>query len=400
MSSQQSPSRAWQLTAIIAVVLAVASIGITLIRTGDDSDQAASSAVVQLPPEKFLMKGAGQQEAAHAPDPNAKVEDYQRPDPTLPKPPSGSVKKFTVDTSERITRVSDEKPGLRVWSYGVNGRMLKGTGASPPIVVDEGDKVRITFRNGSSTAMQVHFPHSFDTHAAEASPQKAFGDVKPGGSLTFEFKADHAGVFMYHCGTKPALRHVGAGMAGAMIVRPTGLQKVDRELWLTQQEFYLGEPNGDASVEKMVAKKPDVIAFNGFASQYLKKPIAVKRGERIRIWVVNAGASFPSYFHVIGSVFDRVWSEGDSRGPAQTMSLGPAEGGFVELTLAAEATYPFVTHAFGDMVRGAIGALRTAKAPAESTSDTTANATGGDGGHEMGGHDMGSMGGHDMGGGH
>ena len=61
---------------------------------------------------------------------------------------------------------------------------------------------------------------------------------------------------------------------------------------------------------------------------------------------------------------DRVWSEGDTRRHAQTLSLGPAEGGFVELTLDREGAYPFVTHAFGDMVRGAIGALKTSGAPA------------------------------------
>ena len=103
---------------------------------------------------------------------------------------------------------------------------------------------------------------------------------------------------------------------------------------------------------------------NGFASQYYEQPIGVRRGERLRIWVLNAGPSLPSYFHVIGSVFDRVWSEGDERRHAQTMSLGPAEGGFVELTLDREGMYPFVTHAFGDMVRGAIGALKTERAAA------------------------------------
>lgn len=192
---------------------------------------------------------------------------------------------------------------------------------------------------------------------------------------------------MYHCGTKPVLRHVGSGMAGMMVVRPRNLPKVDRELWITQQEFYLGEPKGDASVDKMVAKKPDVIAFNGFASQYLKKPIAVRRGEQIRIWVVNVGPSLPSYFHVIGTVFDRVWSEGDERRSAQTMSLGPAEGGFVEFTLDHEATYPFVTHAFGDMVRGAIGALKTANAPKaapQPTDSEMSDMPGMDGGHDAG----------------
>lgn len=364
MSSNTTSVRAWRGLAIISLVVALAALAVSIsVREGSNAAPASSA---QLPPEKFLMKGAGHEEAAHKPDPNAKVETYRRPDPALPAVPSGSVKRFTIDTAERITRVSEEKPGLRVWSFGVNGRHLTGTGGSPPIVVNEGDRVAITFTNGSSKAMQVHFPHSFDTHAAKASPQKAFKDVDPGGSTEFEFTAKSPGVFMYHCGTKPVLRHVGAGMAGTMIVRPRGLAKVDRELWFTQQEFYLGEPNGDASAEKMVAKTPDVITFNGFASQYLKAPISVELGEKIRIWVMNAGPSLPSYFHVIGSVFDRVWSEGAASGPSQTMALGPAQGGFVELTLDEEATYPFVTHAFGDMVRGAIGALKTKGAPAES----------------------------------
>lgn len=376
MTRENDKSRMWRIVAVVATTVAVAAIGVSIALAGGGSDDDTDPITTQYPPEKFLMKDAEHMEKAHEPDPNAEVEAYQRPDPTLPSPPPGAIKRFTIDTAERITRVSDEKPGLRAWTFGVNGEMLTGTGGSPPIVVNQGDRVQLTLRNGSSEAMEVHFPHSFDTHAAEVSPQEAYKDVDPGEQLTYSFTADHAGVFMYHCGTKPVLRHVGAGMAGTMIVRPRGLRKADRELWLTQQEFYLGEPNGDASVDKMVAKTPDVIAFNGFASQYLKKPITVRRGERIRIWLLNAGPSLPSYFHVIGSVFDRVWSEGGARGSAQTLSLGPSEGGYVELTLDEEATYPFVTHAFGDMVRGAIGALRTTGAPDEPAAKTTSRAMG------------------------
>ena len=384
--STSTDSRAWKLVAAAGVALGAAGRGVGLSADSGDArgNAAAPSEVRQYGPEQSLMKGAEHEEAAHAPDPDAPVQTYERPDPALPRVPAGKVKRFRVDVAERLTRVSDEKPALRVWSYGVNGQMLTGTGGSPPIVVNQGDKVEVELTNGSSEAMQVHFPHSFDTHASEVSPQKAYRDVAPGKTLRFRFTAKHPGVFMYHCGTKPVLRHVGAGMAGMMVVRPRGLKPVDRELWLSQQEYYLGQPKGDASVEKMVAKTPDVIAFNGYASQYLKRPIPVKRGERVRVWVLNAGPSLPSYFHVIGSVFDRVWVEGDDRRHAQTMSLGPAEGGFVELTLDREATYPFVTHAFGDMARGAIGALRTTGAKPDEAPRS-------DGGH-MDGH--GSHGGH------
>lgn len=357
--------RLWKGVALAGVALGAAGLGVGL-SAADDQPPARTAASVTIRdygPERALMKGSGHAEDAHKATSATPVEAYRRPDPTLPTVPAGTVKRFRLDVSERVTRVSAEKPALRVWSYSVNGRMLSGTGGSPPMVVDQGDTVEIELTNGGSEAMQVHFPHSFDTHAAEVSPQQAYRDVDPGRTLRFRFVAKHPGVFMYHCGTKPVLRHVGAGMAGMMVVRPRGLTAVDRELWLTQQEFYIGRPKEDASVEKMVAERPDVIAFNGFASQYLKQPIAVRRGERLRVWVLNAGPSKPSYFHVIGAVFDRVWSEGDDRRHAQTMSLGPSEGGFVELTLDREATYPFVTHAFGDMVRGAVGALKTAGAP-------------------------------------
>jgi uncharacterized cupredoxin-like copper-binding protein len=45
------------------------------------------------------------------------------------------------------------------------------------------------------------------------------------------------------------------------------------------------------------------------------------------------------------------------------MSLAPSQGGYAEFTLDQEGNYPFVTHAFGDMVKGAAGILHTTGAP-------------------------------------
>ncbi|HJZ61922.1 MAG TPA: hypothetical protein VKD47_07205, partial [Miltoncostaeaceae bacterium] len=69
------------------------------------------------------------------------VEGYRWPDPTLPAPPPGRVKHFRVDVFEHVTKVSDETVPMRVWSFGVNGRFERGTGVSPPMVVNQGDKV-------------------------------------------------------------------------------------------------------------------------------------------------------------------------------------------------------------------------------------------------------------------
>jgi nitrite reductase (NO-forming) len=82
------------------------------------------------------------------------------------------------------------------------------------------------------------------------------------------------------------------------------------------------------------------------------------------MYVMNAGPSIWSAFHVIGTVFDRTVVEGVVGHDAQTVNLAPSQGGWVEFTLDHDGAYPFVTHGFGDMVRGAVGVLSTSGATA------------------------------------
>jgi nitrite reductase (NO-forming) len=290
-------------------------------------------------------------------------EPFERVNPELPAIPAGPVKHFKVDVYEHVTKVSEELAPTEVWSFAINGVEHRGTGVSDPMVAEVGDKVRIDFVNGSSARMKVRMPHSIDFHSSEVNPGEAFKTVGPGETHSFEFVAKHPGVFMYHCATDPVLHHTGAGMVGAMIVKPKNLAPVDRELWITQQEFYIGKAGGRADMRKMQAKQPDVIAFNGYAAQYKKAPIVVAKGERIRMFVMNAGPSIWSAFHVIGTVFDKTRVEGVEGSHAQTINLAPSQGGWVEFTLDQEGTYPFVTHAFGDMVKGSVGVLATEHAP-------------------------------------
>ncbi len=292
-----------------------------------------------------------------------RFEKFERVDPALPAIPPGAVKRFEVDVYEHVTKVADDLAPTEVWSYAINGVEHRGTGVSEPMVVEVGDRVRIDLVNGSSERMSVRMPHSIDYHSSEVNPGEAFKTIPPGGEHSFEFTAEHPGVFMYHCATDPVLHHTGAGMVGAMIVKPKNLAPVDRELWINQQEFYIGKPGGQADMQKMQAKQPDVIAFNGYADQYKEHPIAVKKGESIRMFVLNSGPSIWSAFHVIGTVFDKTHIEGVVGRHAQTVNLAPPQGGWVEFTLDEEGTYPFVTHAFGDMVKGSVGVLATEHAP-------------------------------------
>jgi FtsP/CotA-like multicopper oxidase with cupredoxin domain len=290
-------------------------------------------------------------------------EKFTKVDPTLPPVPPGPVKKFTVDVLQHVTQVDPQLAPTEAWSFAVNGKAYRGTAASPPIVVTQGDRVQITFVNGSTKKMAVNMAHSIDFHSAEVAPNKNYVDVAPGKRLSIRFVAKHPGVFMYHCATQPVLMHTSAGMMGMMVVKPRNLAPVDKELWLTQEEFYLGAPGKPADMAKMAAETPDVMAFNGYANQYKANPITVRRGEKVRMYVLDAGPSKWSAFHVIGTVFDKTYVEGVVGHDAQTVSFAPSQGGWVEFTLDQEGNFPFVTHAFGDMVKGAAGILHTTGAP-------------------------------------
>ena len=55
-----------------------------------------------------------------------------------------------------------------------------------------------------------------------------------------------------------------------------------------------------------------------------------KPGERVRLFVLNVGPSNTSSFHVVGTIFDRVWLEGNPDNQlraAQTVLLGSSNAG-------------------------------------------------------------------------
>jgi FtsP/CotA-like multicopper oxidase with cupredoxin domain len=363
------------LVGLIAILAALTAAFAFAAAQSDDSGPAAKAAAPAAAP-------AASADAAAVKSPtlaDAKGVDFEKfelVDPTLPEVPAGAVKKFTVDVLQHVTQVHPDLAPTEAWTYAVNGTAYRGTAASPPIVVNQGDKVEITFVNGGSEAMKVNMPHSIDFHSAEVAPNKYYHDIGPGEKLTIPFEAKHPGVFMYHCATAPVLLHTSAGMMGMMVVKPRNLAPVDRELWVTQEEFYLGEPGKPADMAKMGAGTADAMGFNGYANQYKDNPITVKKGEKIRMYVLDAGPSKWSAFHVIGTVFDKTVVEGTVGRHVQTINLAPSQGGWVEFTLDQEGSFPFVTHSFGDMQKGAVGILRTENAP---------KAAGGDHGGDHGG---------------
>ena len=159
----------------------------------------------------------------------------------------------------------------RVWTFG-------GTVPGPVIRVKVGDTIRVHLKNPPENQLS----HSIDFHASQVAWNDEMRSIAPGEELLYEWTADYAGVWMYHCGTAPTLHHIANGMYGMVIVEPReGLSPVDNEFALVQSEWYLGpqkEPT-DLAKASAAAPAPDFVVFNGVANQYADGPIEVGTGE-------------------------------------------------------------------------------------------------------------------------
>lgn len=269
-------------------------------------------------------------------------------DPTLEPAPGATIHQVTFDMTETVLEVA---PGVtqELWTFGdqVPGPVLRGK---------VGDIFEVTIVN------KGQLPHSIDFHASKVAWNVEMRSINPGESLVYRFEAKHSGIFMYHCGTVPALHHIGNGMYGAVIIDPPDLDPVDHEFIFVQSEFYLGPQGEPGDLTKMQNDAWDIVAFNGYHNQYLHAPIRIEPDERVRAWVLNVGPSENSSFHIVGTIFDTVYKEGvlllqpdETRGGAQALDLQPAQGGYVEFTMDAVGLYPIVTHKFSNVGKGALG---------------------------------------------
>lgn len=270
-------------------------------------------------------------------------------DPVLAPAPGGRVHDVTLRVTEASLEVA---PGVQqtMWTFG-------GTVPGPVLRGKVGDVFHVRLVNAGS------LPHSIDFHASRVPPDEVMRSIEPGEELVYSFRAENAGAWLYHCGTSPLLQHVAMGMYGVVVIDPPDLPAVDTELVLVQSDLYLGEDGGVPSMEPLEKGDYDLVGFNGRADQYAASPIRVSAGERVRVWVVDAGPSAPSAFHVVGTQFDTVWKEGayvlrpGGGGAAQVLDLAPAQGGFVEMVLPEPGSYPMVSHRLADAARGATGVL-------------------------------------------
>jgi nitrite reductase (NO-forming) len=275
---------------------------------------------------------------------------FRARDAELPPAAAATVHDVTLTVRDEVTEVA---PGVKqtLWTY-------DGTAPGPTLHGKVGDTFHVTLVNDGTMG------HSVDFHAGSLAPNLPMRTIQPGQHLTYTFTATRSGIWLYHCATMPMAAHLANGMFGAVIVDPPGLDPVAKEFVLVQSEYYLGPQKGVVDTARLAAETPDLVVFNGYANQYAFRPLTAKAGERVRIWVLDAGPNKASSFHVVGAQFDTVFKEGDyllrdggstGTGGSQALDLEPAQGGFVELTFPADGDYSFLTHVMSDAEKGATG---------------------------------------------
>jgi nitrite reductase (NO-forming) len=275
--------------------------------------------------------------------------------PVAPPRVAAHLKQVRLEISHAPITV-DEGVTYDAWTFG-------GGVPGPALRATVGDTVDFTLVN------KAPMPHSMDFHAAEIAPSRYYTNVNPGDSIHYRFVPKVAGVFMYHCGTAPVAAHIANGMYGAFVVDPLVPRPKAHEFVLVQSEFYLTpadttHPARSLDWPKVLDQAPDYVVFNGRSAQYAKHPISVPVGDLVRIYIVNAGPNRVSSFHVVGGIFERAFLDGSASATltgVQTVMVPVGGGAIFEIRLREAGTYPFVTHAFADATKGAVGMLEAGK---------------------------------------
>jgi nitrite reductase (NO-forming) len=326
------------------------------------ADRAARTSMAAMPGMTAAAASNASAPAVAAPitlpENAAALAAARTPFPAALPPTTGSnVRHFTITLKDRVFDIA---PGIHFagWTF-------DGTAPGPVVHVTQGQMIDIALVNGGA------IPHSIDFHAARIAPNAAFTDIAPGATKTFEFKANDPGVFMVHCGTAPAFLHIANGMYFAIVVEPANLPPADVNYVLVSSEWYLNKDGlgAAASLDQVKAQNmtPDWVTWNGYAGQYKAHPLTAKPGQTVRFWVVDAGPSLNTEFHVVGTLLDRAWLNGDLRDAPQhdiQTAVVPAGGsGVFDVKVDEPGIYPFVSHSFASVQLGEVGLLNVGNVP-------------------------------------
>ena len=201
------------------------------------------------------------------------------------QPNGQTLREYAIYAQDKEIEIA---PGVYFPAWTYNGRV-----PGPTLRCTEGDRLRITFINGSAHPHSIHFHgvHPVEMDGVTGAPS---GDIKPGATFVYEFDAEPYGIMPYHCHVAPIKRHIHKGLYGMLIIDPKEGRPPAREFAMVMNAF---DTNFDSANE--------VYAVNSIAFEHVRRPIPVKQGELVRIYLTNfVEFDLVNTFHLHANVFD------------------------------------------------------------------------------------------------
>jgi FtsP/CotA-like multicopper oxidase with cupredoxin domain len=274
-----------------------------------------------------FREGATVDHAANGFNPTATLRDFDW-GTTSKRPDGRTLREWEVVARDQEIEVA---PGVSFPAWTFNGRV-----PGPTLRCREGDRLRIRFVNASAHPHTMHF-HGIHPAEMDGVPMVGRGTIAPGEDFVYEFDAEPFGLHLYHCHVGPLAEHIARGMYGTFIIDPARSRPRADEMVMVQHGWnttFDGQGN-------------QLYAVNGIPFHYMNEPIRVKRGELVRIYLVNVLEYDPiNSFHVHGNFFD-YYPTGTRLEPTEytdTVVQGQGQRGICELRFPHPGRYMFHAH--------------------------------------------------------
>ncbi len=216
--------------------------------------------------------------------------------------PNGAALPFKIVDGAKVFHLVAEEvthefaPGLKTELWGFNGRVH-----GPTIEAVEGDRIRIYVTNKLPEATSVHWhgiilPNGMDGVAG--LNQKS---ISPGETFKYEYPLIQHGTHMYHSHFDE-MTQMGLGVMGLFVIHPPrpAEPRPDRDFAILLSEWDV----------KPGTYRPDPRVFAGFNTLTFNakafpatEALVAKRGDRVRIRLVNLSAMDHHPIHLHGHSF-------------------------------------------------------------------------------------------------
>lgn len=244
---------------------------------------------------------------------------------------TGKVQPYTLTAAP--IQVQLGKKTISTWGY-------NNTLPGPEIRATEGDTLRVTVQNQLSAGTTIHWHGVPLVNAMDGVDGVTQDPIKAGGTFTYDYIAPVAGTYFYHS-------HVGLqldrGLYGPLIIESAKEAKhYDQDVVLVLDDFLDGLMGGPATPEdamkQLIASGDGMSNMNGMMSQvppdllypaYLVNgkasddpfEIVVKKGQRIRLRLINASAATIYHIALQGHRLTVTHTDGQPVEPVQVDAL-------------------------------------------------------------------------------